>query len=153
MRVRRPVFQVADRSLPQLQQVGCSRGRAVSTSRDADEPNGGEFSFADVFLSGYQVSTMSGLEQLVVKLDGGKERSLQQLLLRWFGVVDEAGETLGIPSNTGDGVDDDEVDRPEVLSGSRKRTVPPPLTDADKHRIQKVLQQVENSMTAEKLVL
>jgi hypothetical protein len=128
------------------------RGRAVSTSLDAYEPNGGEFSFADVFLSGYQVPTMSGLEQLVVKLDGGKERSLQQLLLSWFGVVDEAEGTPGIPPNTGDDVDDDEVDRPEVFSGSRKRTVPPPLTDADKRRIQKVLQQVENSMMAEKFL-
>ncbi|EIF28984.1 hypothetical protein BCh11DRAFT_04412 [Burkholderia sp. Ch1-1] len=125
------------------------RGRAVSTSRGADETNAGEFSFADVFSSGYQVPTMSGLEQLTVKLEGGKERSLQQLLLRWFGVVNEAEETPGISPNTGDDVNDDEGDRPEILPDSRKRTVTSQLTEADKRRIQKVLQQIENSMTAE----
>jgi hypothetical protein len=44
------------------------------------------------------------------------------------------------------------VDRPEVLPAARKRVAPPPLTEADRRRIQKVLQQVEEAMTTERFL-
>ncbi|WP_175751386.1 hypothetical protein [Burkholderia ambifaria] len=122
------------------------RGRAASTTLDTTESKGAEFSYADVFSSGYEVPILSGLEELVVKLEGGKERSLQQLLLRWFGVEGEVPDIPDISPNTGDD-DDDEVDRIEVLQPSHKPPVPLPLTDADKRRIQRILQQVTDSMT------
>ena len=105
--------------------------------------------FADVFSNSYEAPGLNGLGQLMVKLDGGKERSLQQLLLRWYGVVDgvDTGTVVG-PDGTGDDDGpDDEVDRPEALPTRRLLAAPP--TDADKRRIQRVLEQVENAMTTE----
>ena len=123
-------------------------GRAAATASDADDADGGTFSFTDVFSSSYEAPPLSGLGPLLVKLDGGKERSLQQLLLRWFGVVNEADEAEGTVTAEGD----DEVDRPEVLSAARKRVAMPPLTETDRRRIQKVLQQVEDAMTTEQFL-
>lgn len=126
-------------------------GRFAATASGADGANGGTFSFTDVFSSSYQAPALSGLGPLLVKLDGGKERSLQQLLLRWFGVVNEVEEAEGPVAADGDD-GDDEVDRPEVLPAARKRIAPPPLTEADKRRIQKVIQQVEDAMTTEQFL-
>jgi hypothetical protein len=127
-------------------------GRAAATASGADGADGGTFSFTDVFSSSYQAPALSGLGPLLVKLDGGKERSLQQLLLRWFGVVNEVEEAEGTVAADGDDDGDDDVDRPEVLPAARKRVAPPPLTEADKRRIQKVLQQVEDAMTTEQFL-
>lgn len=124
--------------------------RAAATASGADGTDGGTFSLTDVFSSSYQTPDLSGLGPLLVKLDGGKERSLQQLLLRWFGVVDEAEETPGTVASDGDDID--EVDRPEALPAAHKRLAPPPLTEADKRRIHKVLQQVEDAMTTEQFL-
>ncbi len=124
--------------------------RAAATASGTDGADGGTFSFTDVFSSSYQAPDLSGLGPLLVKLDGGKEHSLQQLLLRWFGVVDEADEAAGTVASDDDG--DDEVDRPEVLPIARKRLAQPPLTEVDKRRIQKVLQQVEDAMTTEQFL-
>jgi hypothetical protein len=122
--------------------------RPTPSATDKSGASEGTFTFADVFSSSYEAPGMNGLGQLVVKLDGGKERSLQQLLLRWFGVVDGADPQTGTDTDGGDGFEgDDEVDRPEALPTKRIAAAPP--TDADKHRIQKVLEQVENAMTTE----
>jgi hypothetical protein len=126
-------------------------GRAAATASSADGTDVGSFSFTDVFSDSYQAPALGGLGPLLVKFEGGKERSLQQLLLRWFGVVDEAEEAAGTVATDGDDRDD-EVDRPEVLPAARKRLAPPPLTEADKRGIQKVLQQVEEAMTMEQFL-
>ena len=128
-------------------------GRAAATSSGADGTDWGTFSFTDVFSSSYQAPALNGLGPLLVKLDGGKERSLQQLLLRWFGVVNEPQIAAGTVAAGGDGDGGGEVvDQPEVLPAARKRLAPPPLTEADKRRIQKVLQQVEDAMTTEQFL-
>ena len=126
-------------------------GRAAATASGADGADGGTFSFTDVFSNSYEAPALSGLGPLLVKLNGSKERSLQQLLLRWFGVVNEADEAEGTVAAEGDD-GDDEVDRPEVLPAVRKSVALPPLTEADKRRIQKVLQQVEDAMTTEQFL-
>jgi hypothetical protein len=126
-------------------------GRAAATASGADGASGGTFSFTDVFSSSYQAPALNALGPLLVKLDGGKERSLQQLLLRWFGVENEVEEAEGtVTADSDDG--DDEVDQPEVLPAARKRVAPPPVTEADKRRIQRVLQQVEDAMTTEQFL-
>ena len=107
------------------------------------------FTYADVFSTGYEAPPLSGLTELTVKLEGGKEQSLQQLLLRYFGVgsATEPGEPA---SGSGDDSDADAVDRPESLP--TKKAEAPPLTEADKRRIQKVLVQVEEAMTTDQFL-
>ncbi len=126
-------------------------GRAASTAPAVEGSERGSFSFADVFSGSYEVPALNGLAPLLVKLDGGKERSLQQLLLRWFGVMEQADDTESNAPADADG-DDDEVDRPEVLRRALERMDPPPLTDSDKRRIGRVLQQIEDAMTAERFL-
>lgn len=131
--------------------------RVAARVSSADGTDGGTFSFTDVFSSSYEAPALSGLDRLLVKLDGGKERSLQQLLLRWFGVVDEAEEAVREVGSVGavgaDGSDgDDEVDRPEIIPTAHKRLATPLLTETDRRRIRKVLQQVEEAMTAEQFL-
>ena len=126
-------------------------GKAAAMDSGINGAIGGTFSFTDVFSSSYQAPALSGLGPLLMKIDGGKERSLQQLLLRWFGVVDETEEAEGtVAKDRNDG--GEEVDRPEVLPAARKRVSPPPLTEADRRRIQKVLQQVEDAMRTEQFL-
>lgn len=125
--------------------------RAAATTSGAEGTDGGTFSFTDVFSSSYEAPALSGLGPLLVKFDCGKERSLQQLLLRWFGVVDDAEKAEGTEPAEGDG-GDDEVDRPEVLPAARQRVAPPNLTETDKRRVQRVLQQIEDAMTAEQFL-
>ena len=99
-----------------LRYVAPERPTARPARRDSEDPRPIEFSRQDVFTSGY------GLPPLttdVRALDGASDRirSLQQLLLRWFGspvVPDEtepAGKTR--PATGGDG--NEVVDEPETL--------------------------------------
>ncbi|MCP3144533.1 phospholipase D-like domain-containing protein [Pyxidicoccus xibeiensis] len=127
-----------------------TREGARTASSPEDKPGAGEgtFTFADVFSNSYEAPELNELSQLTVKLEGGSERSLQQLLLRWFGIGDPAGAATEVATDVSDELDgDDAVDRPEVLPA--KRVAPAPPTDADKHRIQKVLEQIEQAMTKE----
>lgn len=121
--------------------------RTASSATDKSDTSEGTFTFTDVFSNSYETPGLSGLGQLVVKLDGGKERSLQQLLLRWFSVIDGADVETVDADGAGDDDESDEVDRPEVLPTKRGLVAPP--TDADRRRIQKVLEQVEDAMTTE----
>lgn len=123
-------------------------GRAAATVSSDEGTGGGTFSFTDVFSSSYQAPALCGLGPLLVKLGGSKERSLQQLLLRWFGVADEADQAIGDEGDDGD----DEVDRPEILPAARKHLPTAPVTEADRRRIQKVLEQVEVAMTTEQFL-
>ena len=120
--------------------------RALPRADGQDSAGAGSFSFGDVFSSEYRVPTLGGLGELMVKLESGKERSLQQLLLRWFGVVDEPNDsTADEMTETDDG--SDEVDRPDVVHGAPKHEGIASVTDADRRRIQKILPQVEAAMT------
>jgi len=125
--------------------------RGPSKSNGGDEEGHQTFRAADVFSASYQVPALSALGQLLVKVEAGRERSLQQLLLRWFGLEPEVPEPSD-PLPVDPGEDDDEVDRPEVLQPTRKRSNPSPPTEADKRRIQKVLAQVEEAMTTKKFL-
>jgi hypothetical protein len=124
--------------------------RTATNASGAEGVEGGTFSFTDVFSTSYHAPALSGLGSLV-KVDGGREQSLQQLLLRWFGVPEEAEESIGTAQADGD-EPDDEVDQPEALPVARKGVAPLPLTEADKRRIQKVLQQIEDAMTTEQFL-
>ncbi|AGP41543.1 hypothetical protein [Sorangium cellulosum] len=105
----------------------------------------------DFFSHDYHIPGLGGVSQLAVKADGRNEQSLQQLLLRWFGVASESEDLTGTPAGTAgvDSDEDDAVDRPEVIylirkSGGRRR-----VTGADAHRIRRVLLQVEKAITSE----
>lgn len=124
-------------------------GRASSRAQEGERATLGTFSFADVFASSYEVPKLSGLGPLLVQLEGGKERSLQQLLLRWFGVLENTDDAA---SGAPDDGDEDEVDRPEQLRISLPPTRATPLTESDKRRIQKVLAQIEQAMTTEQFL-
>lgn len=127
-------------------------GRSPLSGPDGrDKAGQTQFSYADVFSDGYSVPPLAGLDRLVVKLDSGKERSLQQLLLRWFGATLEVEEAPGEPVPESE--DEDEVDRPEALPVPVKRPPQVPITDVDQRRLQRVLLQVEEAMTTAKFLV
>jgi hypothetical protein len=126
-------------------------GRVSSRAPSRERSAPGIFSFTDVFASSYEVPALSGLGSLLVKLEDGKERSLQKLLLRWFGILEEADDTetgVSVASDEGE----DEVDRPEVLRVSLPPTHSASPTEADKRRAQKVLAHIEQAMTMEQFL-
>jgi len=127
--------------------------RAIATTTDSKDASVSNFSFADVFSSTYQLPALASSGPLLEKLSGGKERSLQQLLLRWFGVVDETEGVLtaGTAESEHDN-DEDLVDRPEAIRAVSKARESVSLTEAEKRRIYKVLKQVEAAMTAEEFL-
>lgn len=120
-------------------------GAHAASTPEGHVPDSGTFSYADVFSTSYKAPALGGLEALVMKLDGGKERSLQQLLLRWFGLTDDRSVEASNDAIVATDDDTEQVDRPEALPV--KRTPPPPVTDADRRRVARVLEHVEAAMT------
>jgi len=117
--------------------------------RDRRIKRAAEFTAEDVF------STTYGLPSLGSAIHGGliddRTQSLQQMLLRWFGIQahsepdsEEYAETDAIDDN------DDVVDRPEQFpSNSKVIRNPKPVTDTDRKRAKKSVQQITKAMTDE----
>jgi HKD family nuclease len=109
-----------------------------------------EFTAKDVF------STTYGLPSLGSAVRGGlvddRVHSLQQMLLRWFGIHSQdepEPEGNGEPT-VADDDDDDVVDLPEQLP--HLKTLPPnpkPVTDSDRKRAKKSMDQMTQAMTNE----
>lgn len=136
-------------------------GRASSMASRSKGAGQGKFSFTDVFAASYEVPALRGLGPLVVRFEGGKERSLQQLLLRWFGVLEHTNDA--VPDEGDDDAVDTEnnvpeedveeaVDRPEQLRVSVPPAQATPLTQSDRRRIQRVLAQIEQAITTEQFL-
>jgi len=116
---------------------------------DRRAKNLAEFTAKDVF------STSYGLPSLGSVIRGGlvddRVHSLQQMLLRWFGIHSQdepEPEGNGEPTDTDD--DDDVVDRPEQLPP--RKTLPQnpkTVTDSDRKRAKKSTDQMTQAMTNE----
>lgn len=108
-----------------------------------------EFTAEDVF------STTYGLPSLGSTIRGGlvddRTQSLQQMLLRWFGIQPQVeSETEGNGETDTMDDDDDVVDRPERFPSNKKlvRNLKP-ITDADRKRAKRAVEQMTQAMTNE----
>ena len=108
-----------------------------------------EFTAEDVF------STAYGLPSLGSAIRGGlvddRVHSLQQMLLRWFGIQTQDETDLeGNSEHNGGEDDDDVVDRPEPLPIRKKQPPSPkPITDSDRKRAKKSMDQMAEAMRNE----
>lgn len=144
-------------------------GRSGATSTGGAGAKRDTFSYADVFTSAYVVPGLDNLAPLTVKVESGKELSLQKLLLRWFGVLEEEADESNSPGSaddTGDEADDGDgsgsvddtgdeagiVDRPEVIRPGPTTPAAAELAERDKRRIADVLKQIEAAMGAEQFL-
>jgi hypothetical protein len=108
-----------------------------------------EFTAEDVF------STAYGLPSLGSVTRGGmvddRVHSLQQMLLRWFGIHSQDEPDPGGDNEDNGGEDDDDVvDKPEPLP--IRKTVPQspkPMTDSDRKRAKKSMDQMTQAMRNE----
>ena len=120
---------------------------AASRTDGGIESDGRTFTAADVFAPDYR---MPKLDSVWIPSDiggDGRVHSLQQLLLRWFGVEpNESEEESGVEDDYDDPGGDEVVDRPERLP-----TTPPSdgvMTDRNRRRIARIVDQIEVAMTS-----
>jgi len=108
------------------------------------ESDGLTFTATDVFADDYRAPKLNGVWFESDIGGDGRVHSLQQLLLRWFGVeTNEPKEESGVDD---DQEDDEVIDRPERLP-----TNPPSdevMTDRDRRRIARIVDQIEAAMTS-----
>lgn len=127
-------------------------GRGASRLTDgggADENT--QFTAADVFSPDYRIPNLASI-RIPLALGGNAHvESLQQLLLRWFGVPAEEPEVEDETSVEIDAEGDaDAVDRPESLKTGTPLKTPPARepTGREKRRIDALLLQLEKAMTS-----
>ena len=109
--------------------------------------DGREFTAADVFAPDYRAPKLDRVWFRAGIGRDGQVHSLQQLLLRWFGIeAIEPEEESGIDEDNDDPGSDEVVDRPERLPPTR----PPDeiLTDRSVRRIARIVDQLEAAMTS-----
>lgn len=125
-----------------------------SSRRTADEDHGGavEFTAADVFSTNYRRPSLSSIIIPVEAGGSGRVQSLQQLLLRWFGIASDDPDEGCPPAYNGereDGEDGEVVDRPEALQVPTVSHRPATeVTERDRRRIDALLRQLEDAMTS-----
>ena len=127
--------------------------RVFTHGRTDDEPSGEvEFTAADVFSPDYRAPALGSIQIPTAIGGAGHVRSLQQLLLRWFGVATEVVEGEGGSGGTDDGGDnnDDTVDRPEQLKAATASKPPTAMevSECDRRRIHALLHRIEEVMTS-----
>ena len=123
-------------------------GAAQRTGGRDDGSDGRTYTEADVFAPEYRPPK---LDRVWFPAGDGaghaQVHSLQQLLLRWFGVEGHEPETESVVDDDSDGAEGEEVvDRPERLP-----TAPPsetPQTVLNKRRIARIVDQFEAAMTS-----
>lgn len=130
------------------QRVSGSAAVHVMSNKESD----GTFSFEDVFSSSYRTPVLGSPASLEGMIDNENKQSLQQLLLRWFGVIDETDDTPA-PNDGEQGLGDENlVDKPEKIRKRKKQPDRSDLTNADRRRIQRVIKQVEEAMTSQEFL-
>ena len=139
------VLDVFCKHLAYLPDIGPSGTATHSGGRD-DGVEAPMYTEADVFAPDYSPPKLGRVWFPAADGGHGQAHSLQQLLLRWFGVAGNEPETtsdLDEDSNTPEG--EEVVDRPEQLP-----TAPPSATAEtalNKRRIARILDQLEGAMT------
>ena len=115
------------------------RGGATSAKQS-------EFTAADVFATGYRAPKLDPFWFPAAGGEDGHVLSLQQLLLRWFGVEQqEPDDEAGIDDDN-DPDDDEVVDRPESLPVTTTADAVP--TERDTRRIARLFDQIQAAMTS-----
>ena len=122
-------------------------GIAVPRAEGEVAADGREFTVTDVFAPDYRPPKLDGIWFRSEDGRDGQVQSLQQLLLRWFG-VEASGqeEELGIDDENDNPDGDEEVDRPEPLPKPPRRELAP--TDRNRRRIARIVDQLEAAMTS-----
>ena len=106
-----------------------------------------EFTAADVFAPDYRAPKLGPIRFGAGGPGNGQVQSIQQLLLRWFGVEPQEPEDGARINDETDNPDGDEVvDRPESLSAIT--TPDAVLTERNKRRIARLLDQMQTAMTS-----
>ena len=123
---------------PAVRMGSCTDGGIESNCRT--------FTAADVFAPDYRTPKLDSVWFPSDVGGDGRVHSLQQLLLRWFGVEpNESEEKSGVDDDYDDPGGDEVVDRPEHLP-----TTPPSdgaMTDRNRRRIARIVDQIEAAMT------
>lgn len=132
-----------------LRSSGWGRGKGIRRSR-----NLAEFTVEDVFSSAYGLPNFGSAIRAGLVED--RIHSLQQMLLRWFGIPandDTDTENVEQPVDDGNEEDEDVVDRPEPIL-PRKHPIPPPkpINEADMRMAKKSVEQMKKVMTSENFV-
>ena len=134
--------------MPAIRPGGSVRRTTAGDVAPTDAP---EFTAADVFAPDYRSPKLDGIRFPAGPDGGGYVQSLQQLLLRWFGVETQESddrENRRADDEIENGDNDEIVDHPETLPGSPS---PPPdsdPTDRDRRRIGRLVDQLEDAMTS-----
>ena len=130
-------------------------GMAVSRSKSEQKTDGElEFTADDVFSPSYSPPSLGSIR--IPDALGRNEhlQSLQQLLLRWFGIAIEEPEGKDETSDGSEEEGEDNVDRPETLhvAPPSKPSPASKVTERDKRRIEALLSQIEESMTSKEFL-
>lgn len=122
-------------------------GTLVPRAEGEVESDGREFTKADVFAPDYRAPKLDSVWFRSGDGRDGQVHSLQQLLLRWFG-VEASGpeEEVGIDDENDNSDGPEEVDRPEPLPTPPRPALAP--TDRDRRRIARIVGQIEDAMTS-----
>lgn len=127
-------------------------GVAAPRADGGVESDAQPFTAADVFGRNYKAPKLDRV-RIPSEVGGdGQVHSLQQLLLRWFGVEPDEPEEESDADNDNDGADGDEaVDRPERLPTTRPSDEA--MTDRNRRRIARIVDQMEAGMTSPEFLL
>ena len=140
------VLDVFCKHLAYLPDVGPGGGGRRVDGRD-DGSDAPTYTYADVFAPEYRPPKLDRVWFPAGDVAHGQVHSLQQLLLRWFGVAGREPETESDVDDDSDGPEGEEVvDRPVPLP-----TAPPletPQTVLNKRRTARIVDQFEAAMTS-----
>ena len=126
-----------------------------NTERNIVPDDAPEFSAADVFAPDYRSPTLNRIRFPAGPDGGGNIQSLQQLLLRWFGVETQEPAEEEVPATDDeieDAGNDEIVDRPEPLPVTPDPPRIAELTVQDKRRIERLVNQLEHAMTSKEFL-
>ena len=111
------------------------------------ESDGLTFTATDVFAADYQAPNLDRVWFASDIGGDGRVHSLQQLLLRWFGI-----EPIKPEDESGVGDDNDDPEGEEVVDRPERLPKTPPsdeaMTARDRRRIAKIVDQIEAAMTS-----
>ena len=126
-----------------------------TTVGDVAPTDAPKFTAADVFAPDYRSPRLDGVRFHAGPDGGGYVQSLQQLLLRWFGVETQEpgeGEVPGTDDETENGDNHEIVDRPEHLPVTPSSPPAAEPTDRDRRRIGRLVDQLEDAMTSKEFL-
>lgn len=127
-----------------------SRSGHIATQRHVKHT--ANFTADDVFSSGYGLPNLGSAVRAGLADD--RIHSLQQMLLQWFGIADHDEPPIeDQPTDEDDDGAEDTVDRPEkVLTRKKVITDPKPISEIDRKKAKKAVEQMTKAMTSEEFL-